>query len=313
MNALINMHLYLIIPGWRWLSRWAAISGKVMNNEPVFLLKILRPCERLLVFWASTRMKRWAGKNTLLVPLRFLYQSFVLTLILKFQDLPALEPPRAWRAEAGTLAFKHRLQLRHQYQLAVLFRGGHPLQLLPGHGLDRQNFVSAGAGIAVLFALIRGFVRTKASAIGNFWVDLTRSVLYADAPLSLVMSIALVGLGVPQSLGGNITVDLLEPLAVDAEGNVITGAEIDPEAGTVTLDGALVEDAQIITKQIVPLYPQASQIIPQTAGHQRRRHSGQQLRPSLGKPQPRLQSAGDDFPSANSRGPLLHLWAQYQG
>ncbi len=133
-------------------------------------------------------------------------------------------------------------------------------------GLTVQNFVSAGAGIAVLFALIRGFVRTKASAIGNFWVDLTRSVLYVMLPLSLVMSIALVGLGVPQSLGGNITVDLLEPLAVDAEGNVITGAEIDPEAGTVTLDGALVEDAQIITKQIVPLYPRLAKQVGTNGG-----------------------------------------------
>lgn len=93
-------------------------------------------------------------------------------------------------------------------------------------GLTVQNFVAAGAGIAVLFALIRGFVRTgqrHRQLLGG--LDPVGTV--CDAPLSLVMSIALVGLGVPQSLGGNITVDLLEPLAVDAEGNVITGAEID--------------------------------------------------------------------------------------
>lgn len=123
-----------------------------------------------------------------------------------------------------------------------------------------QNFVSAASGIAVLYALIRGLVRVKAKGIGNFWQDLTRCTLYILLPICLVSTIVLTSQGVPQSLDGNAYVNLVEPIAADAEGNVLTGADIDPETGTVTLDGEAVEDASIITRQVLPLYPQASQV-----------------------------------------------------
>jgi potassium-transporting ATPase potassium-binding subunit len=59
-------------------------------------------------------------------------------------------------------------------------------------GLSVQNFVSAATGMAVLVALIRGFVRRSAQTIGNFWCDLTRSVLYILLPLSVVGALVLV-------------------------------------------------------------------------------------------------------------------------
>lgn len=55
-----------------------------------------------------------------------------------------------------------------------------------------QNFVSAATGIAVAFALIRGFFRHGMSSIGNFWVDMTRACLYVLLPLSLIVAVALV-------------------------------------------------------------------------------------------------------------------------
>ena len=54
-------------------------------------------------------------------------------------------------------------------------------------GLTVQNFVSAGTGIAVMFALIRGFRQVKEQGLGSFWVDLTRTVLYVLIPLNLVL------------------------------------------------------------------------------------------------------------------------------
>jgi len=92
-------------------------------------------------------------------------------------------------------------------------------------GLTVQNFVSAATGIAVLLALIRGISRKNTHAIGNFWVDLTRSTLYVLLPLSILMAIALAGEGVIQ--------------------NFKPGLEI------VTLQG---------DQQIIPLGPAASQI-----------------------------------------------------
>ena len=66
-------------------------------------------------------------------------------------------------------------------------------------GLAVQNFLSAAAGMAVLVALIRGFVRREAQHIGNFWVDFTRSTLYVLLPLSTLLAVVLVSQGVVQS------------------------------------------------------------------------------------------------------------------
>jgi K+-transporting ATPase ATPase A chain len=65
--------------------------------------------------------------------------------------------------------------------------------------LTCQNFFSAATGIAVVFALVRGFSSKSARAIGNFWVDLVRSTLYVLLPLSLVFAVFLTGQGVIQN------------------------------------------------------------------------------------------------------------------
>jgi K+-transporting ATPase ATPase A chain len=98
-------------------------------------------------------------------------------------------------------------------------------------GLAVQNFVSAATGMAVLVALLRGFVRRETDRIGNFYVDLTRSTLYILLPLSLALAVVLMSQGVVQSFGDYRTVTLLDP---------------------VTLD-----DGQVVVEQTVPLGPAA--------------------------------------------------------
>jgi K+-transporting ATPase ATPase A chain len=66
-------------------------------------------------------------------------------------------------------------------------------------GLTVQNFVSAATGIAVMLALIRGIVKKTSTTLGNFWVDLTRSVLYILLPLSIMLAVILAGQGVVQT------------------------------------------------------------------------------------------------------------------
>ena len=127
-------------------------------------------------------------------------------------------------------------------------------------GLTTQNFVSAATGIAVLFALIRAFVRAKSHTIGNFWVDLTRSIIYILLPLSVVVTMALASQGVVQNLSPGQEVQLVEPIAMDNEGNIIENATIDRNNNVVFVDGEKVEDATIVTKQFVPMGPGASQI-----------------------------------------------------
>jgi K+-transporting ATPase ATPase A chain len=77
-------------------------------------------------------------------------------------------------------------------------------------GLAVQNFVSAGAGMAVCAAVIRGFFAREQKTLGNFWVDLTRSVLYVLLPLSIVMTLFLVWQGVPQNFMASVTATTVE-------------------------------------------------------------------------------------------------------
>ncbi len=92
-------------------------------------------------------------------------------------------------------------------------------------GLSVQNFLSAATGIAVLVAMIRGFVRHTASTIGNFWVDMTRSALYVMLPLSLVLACILVSQGVVQTFLGSREVALVQP-AQDSQGQSVTDQTI---------------------------------------------------------------------------------------
>jgi K+-transporting ATPase ATPase A chain len=121
-------------------------------------------------------------------------------------------------------------------------------------GLCVQNFVSAAAGMAVLIALIRGFKRHSAETIGNFWVDLTRSIIYILLPLSLVWSLLLASQGVVQTFSANRTISLTEAVAyhipkLDARGNPISDAR-----------GAPATEKDEVKKQVIPLGPAASQI-----------------------------------------------------
>ncbi|MBE3590624.1 MAG: potassium-transporting ATPase subunit KdpA [Firmicutes bacterium] len=78
-------------------------------------------------------------------------------------------------------------------------------------GLAVQNFASAATGLAVAVALIRGLTRREAATLGNFWVDLTRSVLYVLLPLALLFALILVSQGVVQTFGGPVEAHLLNP------------------------------------------------------------------------------------------------------
>jgi K+-transporting ATPase ATPase A chain len=121
-------------------------------------------------------------------------------------------------------------------------------------GLGVQNFVSAAAGIAVAFALIRGFARHSAQTIGNFWVDLYRLTAYLLLPLSFVLALALISQGVVQNFSAYREVTTLEPTTYQAPRLDQSGQPIKDAAGRV------VTDMVSITKQTLPMGPAASQI-----------------------------------------------------
>jgi potassium-transporting ATPase potassium-binding subunit len=102
-----------------------------------------------------------------------------------------------------------------------------------------QNFFSAATGIAVAFALIRGFARRSAQGIGNFWVDLTRGTLYILLPLSLILAVIFVGQGVIQNFDAYKDVSTLEGVTytqpkVDAAGQPLKDAQGNALTETLT-------------------------------------------------------------------------------
>ena len=119
--------------------------------------------------------------------------------------------------------------------------------------LNVQNFLSASTGIAVAFALIRGFARRSAPGIGNFWVDLTRSTLYVLLPLSAIVACVFMAQGVIQNFDAYKDVTTVESLTyanpkLDAAGQPLLDAAGHPLTETVTT-----------RTQTLPMGPVASQ------------------------------------------------------
>jgi K+-transporting ATPase ATPase A chain len=79
--------------------------------------------------------------------------------------------------------------------------------------LASQQYISAGVGIAVLVAVIRGLARRSSTELGNFWVDLYRAIVYVLLPLSLILAVILLSQGVPQTFSGHATATTLEGAA----------------------------------------------------------------------------------------------------
>lgn len=102
-----------------------------------------------------------------------------------------------------------------------------------------QNFFSAATGIAVAFALIRGFVRRSAQGIGNFWIDMTRSTIYILLPLSAVLAVAFMAQGVIQNFDAYTDARTLESVTyantrLDAAGTPLRDAQGKPLTETAT-------------------------------------------------------------------------------
>jgi K+-transporting ATPase ATPase A chain len=139
-------------------------------------------------------------------------QRFQAVLPLNPQHLPAVTPDSSFNTAISFATNTNWQGYGGETTMSYL------TQML---GLTMQNFVSAAAGMAVLVALIRGFVRKQTDQIGNFWVDLTRSTLYMLLPLSLILALVLVSQGVVQTFSPYVTATLIDP-ATDAEGKPIT-------------------------------------------------------------------------------------------
>src|SRR5487761_372031 len=184
---------------------------RVFAGEPTFLHPILRPVERA-VYWCcgvdETEEQHWLTYATAM--LLFSVVGFVTLYALQRLRWYLPFNPQGQTGVEQSLAFNTSVSFvtNTNWQSYVPETTmGYFVQMA---GLTVHNFVSAATGIALALALIRGFARREAKAVGNFWVDLTRSTLYILLPISVVIALFYVWQGVPQNLSASVDATTLE-------------------------------------------------------------------------------------------------------
>ena len=266
MSSVIQYILYLVVLIALAIPLGAYIK-KVMNGEKTFLSKILTPCEDAV--YKVMRVKKDEQMNWKKYAVSVLIFSGIgLVFLFLLQLLQGVLPgnPQGLSGVKWDLSFNTAASFVTNTNWQAYSGESTLSYLTQALGLTVQNFVSAATGIAVLFALIRGFIKVKADGLGSFWVDITRIIIHILIPLNLVISLCLVGGGVIQNLKGAETVSLVEPIAVSADGEILENAEIDLDTNTVTVDGKKIEDTEIVTEQFVPMGPAASQVAIKQSG-----------------------------------------------
>ncbi len=194
--ALLAVLLLLVKPLGSYMAR-------VYQGEKNLLSPVLRPLERLVYRFAGIDEQKESGwKQYAFAFLLFNGLGIVfLFLVLVFQGVLPLNP-QGLPGFPLTLAFNTAVSFitnTNWQNYAGESTASYFTQTVP---LTLSHFVSAAAGMAVVIALIRGIARRTAEQIGNFWVDLTRGVLYILLPIALIAGIFLVSQGVIQNFSG---------------------------------------------------------------------------------------------------------------
>ncbi|WP_425906597.1 potassium-transporting ATPase subunit KdpA [Nitrobacter sp. TKz-YC02] len=188
-----------------------AYMTRVFNGERTFLSPILRPVEFVLYRVAGIDENREQHWVTYTVGMLLFSAASVVALygLMRFQKFLPFNP-QDMSAVAPDLAFNTAVSFTTNTNWQNYGGESTMSYLVQMAGLTTQNFVSAAVGISLAVALIRGFARTSARTIGNFWTDLTRCTLYILLPICVVGTIVLVALGVPQNLSPYVEATTLE-------------------------------------------------------------------------------------------------------
>jgi K+-transporting ATPase ATPase A chain len=184
---------------------------RVFNGERTFLHPVLRPVERAFYWCCGIDEKEEQHWLTYAVSLLFFSVAGFVTLYA-LQRLQAVLPfnPQGQSAVEESLAFNTSISFVTNTNWQSYVPETTMSYLTQMAGLTVHNFVSAATGIALAVAVIRGFARREAKAIGNFWVDLTRCTLYILLPISIVVGLFFVWQGMPQTLGAYVDATTLE-------------------------------------------------------------------------------------------------------
>jgi potassium-transporting ATPase potassium-binding subunit len=240
-NGWFQIGLFLLIV-FALTKPMGVFMARVFDGGKTFLDPLLRPLERLLYRLTGVdekREMRWteyaiamllfSGVSMVLL---YLIERFQVWLPWNPQHFANVPPDLAFNTAASFTtntnwqAYSGETTMSYFTQMA---------------GLAYHNFMSAATGVALAIAVIRGIARREKETIGNFWVDLTRSILWVLLPACVVIALFFVSQGMIQNFKPYVTTQLLDPQTVQ-----VTGA-----------DGKTTQ--QRITEQLIPQGPVASQ------------------------------------------------------
>jgi potassium-transporting ATPase potassium-binding subunit len=184
---------------------------RVFEGQRTMLSPVLRPLERMLYRLGGideTHEQHWVTYAVAM--LAFSLAGFVVLYALQRVQFVPLLNPQHLPAVSPDLAFNTSVSFVTNTNWQSYVPETIMSYLVQMAGLTVHNFVSAATGVALAIALVRGFARRSAQTIGNFWVDLTRCVLYILLPISIVVGLIFVWQGVPQNIGAYTEVTTLE-------------------------------------------------------------------------------------------------------
>ncbi|MGA3264991.1 MAG: potassium-transporting ATPase subunit KdpA [Terracidiphilus sp.] len=176
--------------------------ARVLEGERTWLDPVLRPVERLIYKLCGVNAgQEMNWRQYAYSVLGFSAISMLLTYALERlqnlipygnpQHLAAVGPDLAWNTAASFTTNTNWQSYVPETTMSYLTQMA---------GLATHNFWSAASGIVVAVALIRGIKRTTSTTIGNFWVDMTRTLLYVLLPASIIGALLMVAQGVPQNM-----------------------------------------------------------------------------------------------------------------
>ena len=227
-----------------------AFMAKVFSRERTFLDPVLRPVERLLYRVTGVDEEhemRWTEYAVAML----LFSGASMLLLYLLQRVQQFLPwnPQKFGAVGQALAFNTAASFTTNTNWQNYSGESTMSYLTQMAGLAYHNFASAAVGVALAIAFVRGIARKEKETIGNFWVDMTRSILWVLLPGCIVYALLLVSQGAVQNLRPYDTAKLVEPQQVQK-----TGTDGKPMVGQ---DGKPVMDT--VTDQTIAQGPVASQ------------------------------------------------------
>jgi K+-transporting ATPase ATPase A chain len=226
----------------------------VFNRERTFLDPVLRPVERLIHQLTRVDEKHEMGWkeyavamllfNIVTLVILYLLQRLQNYLPLNPQHLAGIEPSSSFNTAVSFTTNTNWQSYVPETTMSYLTQMA---------GLAYHNFASAATGIALAIAFIRGIARKEMNSIGNFWVDLTRSLLWVLLPICIVGALVLVSQGMIQNFRAYDTAQLVDPQTIQVDKKDAGGAVMkNPDGSTVT-------EPQVVKEQTIAQGPVASQ------------------------------------------------------